>query len=177
MVEYSTNDAIQLSSSVASSIFHEDNIRVASINIVEEKIFHLSSLFFHDSFIFCTSVWKSDTLDVLEEGSNLGDVEFFLLGSMFLMYSYMINSTDFQICIEDGRHLRSLGANITYCGLKLKFQVFLHALGFVLTLVGLVWNFKWLPNLLSSIVEEIKHMFWEHDPLLRKKKIAPVIFI
>ena len=65
MVEDSTNDPIQLSSSVASSIFHEDNIRVASINIVEEKIFHLSSLLFHDYSIDFASVRKSDPLDVL----------------------------------------------------------------------------------------------------------------
>ena len=56
MVEDSTNDPVQLSSSVASSIFHEDNIRVVSINNVEENIFHLSSLFFYDSSIYSTSV-------------------------------------------------------------------------------------------------------------------------
>ena len=59
---------------MASSIFHEDNMRAISINIVEEKIFHLSLLFFHDSSIDSTSVRKSDPLDVLEEGSKLGDV-------------------------------------------------------------------------------------------------------
>ena len=89
------------------------------------------------------------------------------------MYSYMIASTDFQSCTEDGGHLHSLGADITYCGLNLKFQVFLHAFVFVITLVGSVCKFKWLPYLLASIVEEIKHMFWEHDPLLPKKNIPP----
>ena len=68
MVEDSTNDPVQLSSSVASSVFHEDSIRVASINTIEEKIFHLSSLFFHDSSIDFARVQKSDRLDVLEEG-------------------------------------------------------------------------------------------------------------
>ena len=56
MVEYSTNHPVQLSSSVASSVFHEDNIRAASINTVEEKIFHISSLFFHDYSIYSASV-------------------------------------------------------------------------------------------------------------------------
>ena len=46
MVEYSTNDPVQISSSVYSFIFHEvvfheDNIRVIAINTVEEKTFHL----------------------------------------------------------------------------------------------------------------------------------------
>ena len=54
MVEDSTNDPTQLS----SSVFHEDNIRVAAINTVEENIFHLSSLFFHDSSIYSASVWR-----------------------------------------------------------------------------------------------------------------------
>ena len=105
MVKYSTNDSVQLSSSMASSIFHEDNIQVFSINIVEEKIFHLSSLFFHYYFIFSTSVRKSDPLDVLEEGSKIGDVAFALLGSMLLIYSYMIPSTNFQSCTKDGEAL------------------------------------------------------------------------
>ena len=89
----------------------------------------------------------------------------------------MISSTDFHSCTKDGRHLHSLGVDLTYCGSNLKFQVFLHAFGFVLTLVGSICKFKWLPDLLSSIVEEIKHMFWEHDPLLPKKKIPPDILI
>ena len=80
---------------MASFVFHEDNIRVVAINTVEEKIFHLSSLFFHDSSIYSASVRKSDLLGVLEEGSNIGDVVVTLLGSMPLMYSYMIDSTDF----------------------------------------------------------------------------------
>ena len=87
------------------------------------------------------------------------------------MYSYMITSTDFQSYAEDGGQIHPLGANLAYCGSKLKFQVFLHAFGFVLTLVGSICKFKWLPDLLASIVEENKHMFWENDPLLRKKKI------
>ena len=71
MVEYSTNDPVQLSSSVASSILHEfvfleDHIQVGAINTVEEKIFHVSSLFFHDSSIEYASVREKDPLDVLE---------------------------------------------------------------------------------------------------------------
>ena len=47
MVKDSKNDPVQISSSVASSvfdevIFHEDNIRATAINTVEEKVFHLS---------------------------------------------------------------------------------------------------------------------------------------
>ena len=103
MVEDSTNDPVQLSSFVDSSVFHyvvfhEDKIQDVSINTVEEKIFHLSSLFFHDSSIEYASVRKSDPLDVLEEGSKLGYVAFTFLGSMLLMYSYMIESTNFQSC-------------------------------------------------------------------------------
>ena len=113
----------------------------------------------------------------MEEGSNLGDVAFSLLGSMLLMYSYMIASTDFQSCTEDGGHLHALGADLTYFCSKLKFQVFLHPFGVVLTLVGSVCKLKWILDLLTSIVEEIKDMFWEHDPLLPKKKIPPDIFI
>ena len=91
-VEDSTNDPVQLSSSMDSSlfhevVFHEDNIQVVAINIVEENTFHLSSLFFHDSSIYSASVQKRDPLDVLQEGLNLGDVSFALLGSILLMYS------------------------------------------------------------------------------------------
>ena len=89
----------------------------------------------------------------------------------------MIATTDFQCCTEDGGHLHSLVDDITNCGSKLKFQVFLHAFGFVLTLFGSVCKFKWLLDLVTSIVEEIKDMFWEHDPLLPKKKIPPKLFI
>ena len=113
----------------------------------------------------------------MEEGSNLGDVSFSLLGSMLLMYFYMIASTDFKSCTKYGGHLHSLGDDLTYCGSKLNFQVFLHAFGFVLTLVGSVCKFKWLPDLLASIVEEIKHMFWEHDPLLPNNNIPPHILM
>ena len=61
MVEYSTNDPVQVSSSMASTLFHEaffheDNIQVVSINIVEEYILHISSLFFHDYSIYSSSV-------------------------------------------------------------------------------------------------------------------------
>ena len=77
------------------SFFHEDSIQDAYINTVEDNIFYLSSLFFHDSYIDSSSVKKSDPLDVLEEGSKLGVVAFTLLGSMLLIYSNMISSTNF----------------------------------------------------------------------------------
>ena len=160
-----------------SSVFHEDNIQFVAINIVEENIFHLSSLFFHDSSIKYASVWKSDPLHVLEEGSKLGVVAFALLGYMLLMYSYMITSTDFHSCTENGGNLHSLGVDITYYGSKLKFQVFFQEFGFVVTLVGSLCKFEWLQDLLTLIVEKIKHIFWENDPLLPKKKIPPDIFI
>ena len=112
-------------------------------------------------------------MDFLEEGSKHGCVAFSLLVSMLLMYSYIIASTNFKSCTKDGGNLHSLGVDLIYCGLKLKFQVF----GFVLTLVGSVCKFKWLLDLLDSIVEEIEHMFWEHDQLLPKNKIHPDILI
>ena len=96
MVKDSKNDPVQISSSVASSVFHEDSIGVVATNTIEEKIFHISSFFFHDSSIYSSIVWNSDPLNVLEEGSMLGDVAFSLLGSMLLMYSYMIASTNFS---------------------------------------------------------------------------------
>ena len=68
MVEDSTNDPIQLSSSMVSYVFIKDNIQFITINIIEENTFHISSLFFHDSSIDYASVIKSDPLDVLEEG-------------------------------------------------------------------------------------------------------------
>ena len=68
MVEDSTNYPVQLSSFVASFVLHEDNIRVIAINTFEEKIFHVSSLFFNVSYIDSSSVQKKDPLDVLEEG-------------------------------------------------------------------------------------------------------------
>ena len=99
---------------MVSSIFHEDNIRVVSINTVEENIFHIASFFFHYYSIYSASVWKNDPLDFLQEGSKLGDVPFPLLGSMLLMYSYMISSTDVQSCKEDGE---SLAISMTHLGL------------------------------------------------------------
>ena len=95
MVEDSTNAPVQISSYVASFVFHEDSIQVFASNTIKENIFHLPSLFFHDSSIYSASVQDIDPLDVLEEGSKLGDVSFTLIGSMLLMYSYMIASTDF----------------------------------------------------------------------------------
>ena len=65
MVEDSKNDLAQLSSSMDSFIFHEYNIWAVAINTVEENIFHLSSLLFHDSSIYSANVWKSDPLDFL----------------------------------------------------------------------------------------------------------------
>ena len=62
---------------------------------------------------------NSDPLDVLEEGSNLGDVAFSLLGSMLLMHSYMIVSNDSHNCIDDGESLA-----ITMAHLGLLFHLF-----------------------------------------------------
>ena len=67
MVEDSKNYPVQISSFVASFVLHEDNIWVTAINTFEEKIFHVSSLFFNVSSIESTSVRKKDPLDVLEK--------------------------------------------------------------------------------------------------------------
>ena len=85
-----------------------------SILLKRISIFHLSSLYFHDSSIYSTSVRKSDPLDVLEEGSKIVVVALSLLGSMLLMYSYMIASTDFQSCTKDGE---SLAITLAHMGL------------------------------------------------------------
>ena len=94
---------------------------------------------------------NSDLLKVLEDKSEFGSDAFALLDYMLPMYFYLIASTNSQSFAEDGRHYHSL---------EFKSQAY-HG----------TFDSKELPNSLAYIGGEFKHMFWEHDPLLPKRKI------